>query len=104
MPTGNPGQPRPERRGERHKSSARMPRTRDHIAGSAPTVNLASPRVLNDLEHQVARLIADGRGDREIAQVLRMHPADVVKVDLRIRLKFGISSRGQVAVAMRTEA
>lgn len=108
MPSGNPGRPRPNRRGKQHK--VHRPYTRKLRAHEAPdTARQIGSRVasqgarLNALEREVCELIAKGHSDRDIAQILTMHPAAVVKIDVVIRRKLGAVSREDVGGLLERE-
>ncbi len=64
--------------------------TRRKVAPAAPAP------LLDPQEFEIAVLVADGYGDRHIAGLLWLRPAEVLAIDLRIRHKLGARSREDV--------
>ena len=62
----------------------------------------SGPEALTPSERRVAELAADGQSNREIAQLLYVTTKTVDNHLARAYGKLGISSRGQLAEALRT--
>jgi DNA-binding CsgD family transcriptional regulator len=59
-----------------------------------------SPSDLTDGERQVAELVAAGRANREVAEILFMSPRTVSTTLVRIYRKLGVSSRTEMAAQL----
>jgi non-specific serine/threonine protein kinase len=63
-----------------------------------PVLGEAVPVLLTPRDHQVARLLVEGRTNRQIAVVLRLSERTVEWYVARLRAKLGLATRTQVAV------
>ena len=73
------------------------------VAGGRPRrLMFSGPEALTPSERRVAELAADGQSNREIAQLLYVTTKTVDNHLARAYGKLGISSRGQLAEALRT--
>jgi DNA-binding CsgD family transcriptional regulator len=74
------------------------------VAGARPRrLMFSGPDALTPSERRVAELAAEGRASREIAQALFVTAKTVDNHLGRIYTKLGISSRGELAAALRGE-
>ena len=73
------------------------------VAGGRPRrLMFSGPEALTPSERRVAELAAEGQSNREIAQLLYVTTKTVDNHLARAYGKLGISSRGQLAEALRT--
>jgi DNA-binding CsgD family transcriptional regulator len=64
----------------------------------------AAPLDLSDNERQIAELVAAGRTNREVAEIVFVSPRTVSATLARIYRKLGVSSRTEMAARLGGEA
>ena len=75
--------------------------SREHSVKSLPTENQDYDTSLSSREKEIARLIAQGKNDKEIADVLNISPATVATHNKKIFKKLGVHSRVELIAKIR---